>query len=457
MHKLFKLFRNHDFVNYYFPDEDTTTEGKNYNNESEILKTLNEADDETNEDDTIDLADKKPVKKEENKEEDTEDDKKDDEEDEDDKDDEDEDSELKDLLDELNDDEDPDEDDLDILPSISRKEILAKYPKFFKDFPQVEKAYYAERKYREIFPSINDAKSAQDASKSLEDFETKILSGDIGSVLSVVKREKPEEFKIIVDNYLGNLAKVDTEAYYHVITGISKDLIFRMAKTAQEENSEELQDAALVLNKFLFGSNTWSPHKPLVNGKKDNGESEEAKKIRVERTELDKAKLDGAVSKVTESSEKLIKKTIEKNIDPKNVMSDYVRRQAVRDAYETADKLMKRDSRFKTILDRAWTKAREKNYDSDSLDVINKMIKSRAATVLPTVIKTARNEALKGLGIRTRSIGNNKNTDNDDDKDEGRSSQNRRPLKERNNNTRQTDNSKGIPRGMSIEKYIMSD
>ena len=62
---------------------------------------------------------------------------------------------LKEIEEEL---EGPKEEDLELTDSSSRKEILAKYPKLFKDFPYLEKAYYREQQFTEVFPTIQDAR-----------------------------------------------------------------------------------------------------------------------------------------------------------------------------------------------------------------------------------------------------------------------------------------------------------
>jgi len=82
------------------------------------------------------------------------------------------------------------EDDLeselvDVIPR--RKEILAKYPDLFKTFPSVEKAIYREQKYAEVFPTLDDAKEAQERAGILSKFEENIFSGDINTVLEQLK------------------------------------------------------------------------------------------------------------------------------------------------------------------------------------------------------------------------------------------------------------------------------
>src|SRR6188508_1980225 len=77
-------------------------------------------------------------------------------------DDDEEDDELKEIEEEL---AGPKEEDLELTTPVRRKEILAKYPKLFKDFPYLEKAYYREQQFTEINPTIEDARVASEKAK----------------------------------------------------------------------------------------------------------------------------------------------------------------------------------------------------------------------------------------------------------------------------------------------------
>src|SRR5256885_489210 len=78
-------------------------------------------------------------------------------------------------------DEEPEE--LNLVTPVRRKEILAKYPNVFKDFPYLEQAYYREQKYTEIFPTIDDASEALDKAGTLDRFETDLMQGDFHKIL----------------------------------------------------------------------------------------------------------------------------------------------------------------------------------------------------------------------------------------------------------------------------------
>lgn len=415
-----------------------------------ILDLLNEEDDDTG--DELDLNDKtdknKPPSKQEDKEADDEGDNKDDK----DNDEDDETDELDELEEEL---EDPDEEDLELVTPVRRKEILAKYPDIFKDFPYLEKAYYREQKYTEIFPTLDDAKTARESADVLKDFENKILEGDTSTILKVVKEENPDSFNKLVDNYLSTLKSIDNDAFIHVVSSIVKPIIYNLVQAGTENKDEDYKTAARVLNQFLYGSTKWEPHKPLA--KSANGtENKEAEDIKAERAKLAQERFDTAKEDVNTRTESTFRKAIDKHIDPKGEMSPYIKRQAARDAYESLTELLNKDNRVRSLLDKAWRKASEKGFDKDSVAAIRQIINTRAQTVLPSVIKKARIEALRGMGKRVRND-NDKETNNNN-KDRSTSSPNRGPLKPRANDRSSSQNNKNeIPRGMSNKDFIMND
>src|SRR5882672_3352351 len=154
----------------------------------------------------------------------------------------------------------PTDDQLELIAPVRRKEILAKYPQLFKDFPYLERAYYREQAYTELFSTIADAKTAQGKSDTLDRFETELIGkGETLNVLKAVKEESPKAFNRIVDNYLQTLATVDERAYHHVLGNTIKHTIISMVKEGERSNNDALRAAAQVLNQFVFGSSDFSP------------------------------------------------------------------------------------------------------------------------------------------------------------------------------------------------------
>jgi len=83
-------------------------------------------------------------------------------------------------------------------------------------------------------------------------------------------------------------------------------------------------------------------------------------------------------------------------------MTDFVKTHATREAFENLEALIDKDTRFRSLLDKLWEVAFQKNFDKVSTDRIKSAYLSKAKTLLPSVIKKARNDALRG-SARTSS------------------------------------------------------
>ena len=286
----------------------------------------------------------------------------------------------------------------DNFEEVPRQAILKEYPELFKKFPQLEHAYYREKKYAELLPTLDDAKAAVDKSNAFDRLEASVSEGKLTDILGEVKRVNPDAFGTIVDNLLPNLQEVDKDAYYNVVGGVIKNVISAMAIKGQRSNSDQLKAAAVILNNFIFNSTDFEPH---VNfGKKPTGDDE---KLNNERQKFLQEKFDHALGDMTTRASNIIKSTISKHIDPKNSMTDYVKRIAVNNAVGEIENLIANDRRFRATLDKQWERVFDSNFARGSTETILKSYLSKARSLLQQVIVKHRNEALKGLGKRANN------------------------------------------------------
>ena len=314
--------------------------------------------------------------------------------------------ELKEIEDELKDEEEPKEEDLlELTTPVRRKEILAKYPKLFKDFPYLEKAYYREQQFTEILPTVNDAKIAVEKARILDDTEQQILSGDIGQILSAVKNNNQESFNRIADNYLNTIRSVDQGAYYHILGNVIKDTIITMVKESRAlgEQGTPLQAAANILNQFVFGSQNFTPPTSLSK-RVSNDEQVRQSEYQRQNQEIFNERFTSVKDDLQSKADNVLKSTIDGHIDPNGSMTNYVKSHATKEAFDNLEDLISKDARFRSLLDKLWQKAFETNFDKDSTNKIKSAYLSKAKTLLPSVIKKARNDALKGMSRNNESI-----------------------------------------------------
>lgn len=306
--------------------------------------------------------------------------------------------ELKEIEEEL---EGPKEEDLELTTPVRRKEILTKYPQLFKDFPYLEKAYYREQQFTELLPTIADAKVAVEKSQAFDNLERTIMSGDLSQVLQAAKADNQETFLKIADNYLPALRKADQQAYYHVLGNVIKDTIITMVREGRNlgEQGAPLQAAANVLNQFVFGSQTFQPPTQLSQQLRPE-DAQREQTLRAQEQQRFYQQFESVRDDLQSRADNVLRATIDQHIDPRSTMTNYVKGHATKEAFESLENLISKDTRFRGLLDKLWEKAFEKNFDKESTDRIKSAYLSKAKTLLPTVIKKARNDALRGLGRR---------------------------------------------------------
>lgn len=299
-------------------------------------------------------------------------------------------------IEEGDDEEVPDEEELNLVTPVRRKEILAKYPNLFKDFPYLQQAYYREQQFTEVFPTLDDAKEAAAKAEVLNGFETDLMQGNFSKVLGAVKSQDPEAFYKLADNYLQQLGAVDKDAVHHVIGNVLKSTIVNVIREASSrgDRGDVLKEAAILFHEAIFGTQNVQLPTQLSknNGQEDNSEKA---KLDAERQAFVREKFETARDNLNNKVQNSIKSTISNHIDPRQSMTDYVRKNATNDAQGNLEKLMSQDPRFTRIMDKLWEKAFQNNFSSNSLDQIRSTYLSKAKTLLPSVIRDARNEASK--------------------------------------------------------------
>lgn len=400
--------------------------------------------------DKNDKADEKPEEKKAKADEES------DEDNEEDKDENEEEDELEVLEDEL---EEPDDEKLELAEPTSRREILKKYPKLFKDFPYLETAYYREQEFTKILPTIKDAKEAVANSNILSNFEKDLSEGNTEVVLKAVRDNDPKAFSKIIDNYMSTLNKVDEKAHMHVVGNTIKHVIMSMVQESRNSQNSALEEAATILNQYVFGSSKFTPPSKLAADEVDSEADKKEKAISAREQALVKQKFNAANEDLSTRITKSYKATIEANIDPKGSMSEYVKKTAARDAFEELEAIIGKDSRFKVLVDKLWENAHKNDYDTASVNKIRSAFTSKAQTLLPSVIKKARQEALKGMSSKSRD--KDDDSRQSDESKNGSDSSRRRESNKGEESHRRNDSGKSkakdLPHGMSSLEYLMSE
>jgi hypothetical protein len=290
------------------------------------------------------------------------------------------------------------EDDIEIDAPPRKKEITKEFPEFFKKFPFMEKLLYRDKQYTELFGSFDDAKEVAEKVEILNNFESQLLSGKTDEILKNVKETDGKAFDKIVDDYLPALARVDKDAYFEVVGNVTKQLIVEMVNEAKKSDNDELRQAALMINQFIFGSAEFVAPKPRVIQNKD----EETNKVEQERLNYIRERFDDSRNDLQNRVDNILKNTISEYIDPKGHMTAYEKKNAIKDALEDLNSVLGKDSSLKRNLDKLWKASLDEKFSKSSLDKIQSAYLGVAKRNLAASIKKARVEALKDKTPRSR-------------------------------------------------------
>jgi hypothetical protein len=335
----------------------------------------------------------------------------------------------------------------DIEAPPRKKEILKEYPELFKKFPFLEKMMYRDREITELFGSFDDAKEIAEKSESFNNFESQLLSGNTEEILRSVRDVDEKAFNIIVDDYLPTLAKVDKDAYFHVVGNLNKRLIMEMVQEANDTNNDDLKQAALLVNQFVFGTAKFTAPTLRVE-KKDSTEQNE---VEQERLSLTRERFETARDDLQSQVDNTLRATISDYIDPKGNMSSYVKKNAVADAMRILTSSIASDDSVPKNLDRLWRSAFDSKFSKDSLSKIKSFYLSKAKGNLKNAILKARAEALKDASPRDNN--REKETDVEEEEDSRRKPRTinpGRPSQPKGKNS-------GPQKGESVTDYFMRD
>jgi hypothetical protein len=374
-----------------------------------------------------------------------------DEDDEDNKDNDKEDKEDKeDELSDFEDDEElPDDEELELITPVRKKEILKEYPDLFKKFPYLERAYYRDQQFTEVFQTPAEARDASEKSQALDNLEQTLIKGESKELLSSIKETDENGYYKFVDSFLPTLAEVDSRAYGTVIGNIIKHAVLSMVEEGKTSGNDDLQVAAQILYKYTFGNSKFeAPQrlaKPDIDKDKDPNKAAEEREAKIRERDFNRN-----LESINTSVNNSIKATIDANIDSKEQMSPYVKKQAAREAFETVSEILNNDKRLKQVLDALWEKAAKSDYTTEDMNAIRSAVRARARTVLPAALKKARIEALKGMGKQVREK-------EDDDTDTGNKRDSPPETHRRQKPVSRITSGKDIPRGMSTLDFLNSD
>src|ERR1017187_1853317 len=223
-------------------------------------------------------------------------------------------------------------------PSIG--EIKAKFPDFFKEFPIFRDVVFREIEYTKLYPTIEDAKEAQDDSLALTGLRESVLEGKSEDIFNAIEQTDKKAATRFATTFLPTLFEKHNELYVQAITPVLETLVRKLAGTGNENS----RNAALVIAEYLWPNQG----EGIVNGTKtfarSTEESEEEKRIKEERTKWNSDQYDGFKSNVLGDLGTQRRSLISRGLDPQKTMTEGQREMLIERIEKLVDQALVADT-----------------------------------------------------------------------------------------------------------------
>jgi len=266
--------------------------------------------------------------------------------------------------------------------------IKAKYPNFFKEFPEVQEALGREKAYTELYPTVEDATEAKEASDDynfLQEIVAKGTPEGTAEFLGVMKENNPEIYKGYATTFLPALFKEDKETYYAITRPLLDDVIKNVFNEAKRIGNKDLEGSARWFAQYIFGDQQFASGEkvvPKLETKKVEEPSEEKQKINKFWSDRYDETYKDAESRINDKLTKIIGEDLV-NED----LSDFEKESIVEKVSKQVQEILSKDSTHMGKMKRMWKEAMNSGFNRKSTDSIISAFLSRARLSIPEIAK----------------------------------------------------------------------
>lgn len=185
------------------------------------------------------------------------------------------------------------------------KEVTAKYPNLFKEFPDLRKALFQYDQYSTVFPTIELAKEAAGKVEHFEALGASLLEGDSGSLLDSIHDVDPKAVSTLATNFLPTLYSRSPELWRQAVDPVLREVLLTARNRAVKDKNVNLGRAYQIMSEFLYGEKEIK-----AAPKPQNDPEKEALKKRLAAVETEKnegfiattkSEIDSSLSKAIEA------------------------------------------------------------------------------------------------------------------------------------------------------------
>lgn len=284
----------------------------------------------------------------------------------------------------------------------SLKSVEEKFPGLLKAFPALRDMYFREAEYSKLFPTVEDAKEADENNTAFNSIRESIFNGNGSQLFSAIKEVGEKDLEKFSTTLLPTLFQTHPKAFWRAANPLVEDIAKNMFNKGKKEGNESLQNAALYLSDYFFGNTE------IAEGKKTSIEKiEDNTEVNKEREKFDNEKGTAFRTSVeTDVRSQLVKlieghdpKTGKARLDPDSVFSDFIKNTIIDRVISDLGTQLTSDKDHIKFMDSLWASSkRNGRTDKDKARIISAYL-ARAKSLIPSLRGKYVSEA---LGQKTR-------------------------------------------------------
>jgi hypothetical protein len=306
---------------------------------------------------------------------------------------------------EAEEDKDEDDDDKDVkdkggkeeeltLARVDYGQIKEKYPQFFKDFPDLKHAFFREQQFTEIFPTVEDAKRAADSELAYEELRTAVIDGDAEKFITELTSESKEGLEAFAKNFFPSLQKENKDLYFDTVAPVVQGFIKRVYGHGAREKDNNVQNAAKIVHKLLFGGDYSDIEKDvpevLTRGAKDR----EPDKVDKDKESYFAQKYQGLYREVTDSCYNSLDAEIGKGLEDLKKTRPGLHKIIAKDIRERVLSDMDKDKTYLGRMQSLWAREKRAGFNGQLKSSFNTTFLAKAKALVPKYRSEVRREVL---------------------------------------------------------------
>jgi len=257
-------------------------------------------------------------------------------------------------------------------------------PALLKKFPELRATIFREQKYAELFPTVDDAKEAQEQVEVFKQFQQDITAGESGTILEALNKTGKKELENYVANFIPAVEKLNPDLYLRMLYPQFKKLL----RAAAASTDERISVAAMNVHHFVFNDGNLDAEVGLKPPQKDAREDEFSRK----EQEFEQRQRASFVNDLVESTEKAIKKELARPL-LKSGLSTFLQTKIIDEAFDRINLAVGRDARHMGNIRKLLDNARKEGYTTKWKDSIKSAQLSRAKVLIPKIRQAVLAEA----------------------------------------------------------------